>query len=244
MIIRNIIVWTLLPPITTFFFLLALISLLLGPLAKKPIIMIRIAWLKSILLLTGIKVTTYKEQDLDYSKPHIFMSNHVGATDIPVLAVAIEKPFNFLAKQSLFNIPIVGWGMRVTGDIPIVRDNPKKAVKSLSHAAKNIHNGKSVLIFPEGTRNREATLLPFKRGGFVIAKKSEVPIVPVTIYGTHRSFENSKHLVKSHEAMVYIGKEITTIDKTEEEIKEAIRTEIESNYKKLIEIEKNEKEER
>jgi 1-acyl-sn-glycerol-3-phosphate acyltransferase len=92
--------------------------------------------------------------------------------------------FRWLAKAELFKIPIFGRAMRGVGYISIDRSNRKSAFESLKQAALTIRNGTSVLIFPEGTRSRDGRILPFKKGGFVLAVDAGVPVVPIIIKGT------------------------------------------------------------
>jgi 1-acyl-sn-glycerol-3-phosphate acyltransferase len=90
----------------------------------------------------------------------------------------------WIAKKELFAIPVFGWSMRRAGYIPLDRSDGRKALKSMDEAAQQMRNGNSVLIFPEGTRTRDGQLLPFKRGGFLLAVRAGVPVVPLTIAGS------------------------------------------------------------
>jgi len=89
-----------------------------------------------------------------------------------------------MAKQELFNIPLFGLAMRRCGYIPIDRSDRRKAMHSMNVAAKRISDGASVIVFPEGTRTLDGQLQEFKKGGFLIAIKAQVPIVPVAINGS------------------------------------------------------------
>ena len=112
------------------------------------------------------------------------MCNHQSALDIHSLLVALPFEFKFVAKESLFRIPLFGWAMKRAGHISLDRDNPRKALKSMDEAARKIRGGLNIVIFPEGTRGVGGTLLPFKKGGFALALKAKVPVVPVGIVGT------------------------------------------------------------
>jgi 1-acyl-sn-glycerol-3-phosphate acyltransferase len=89
-----------------------------------------------------------------------------------------------VAKKELFDIPVFGPSMRRGGYIPLDRSDGRKALKSVDDAADAIRQGKSVVMFPEGTRTEDGHLLPFKRGGFILARKASVPVIPVTINGS------------------------------------------------------------
>ena len=113
----------------------------------------------------------------------IFMSNHESNLDPPVLISAIPIPAVYLAKKELKWMAPVGWAAMMAGTIFIDRSNRERAIQSLHQAAAEIRGGKSVVIFPEGTRTRTGKLLPFKKGGFVMAAEAGVMIVPLATVG-------------------------------------------------------------
>ena len=122
---------------------------------------------------------------LDPNQDYIFISNHQSQMDIPILYAALDHhQIGFLAKDTLFKIPVLGRGMRALGAIPVARGNSLKSMKTMRTALRKLDSGKSVVIFPEGTRNAE--LGPFKGGGIAIALASGRPIAPVVISGTER----------------------------------------------------------
>ena len=112
------------------------------------------------------------------------MSNHQSNFDIFALLAAMPRQIHWIAKKELFDIPLFGPSMRRGGYIPLDRGDGRKALQSMDEAAATIHQGKSVVLFPEGTRTPDGNLLPFKRGGFILARKAAVPVVPVTINGS------------------------------------------------------------
>jgi 1-acyl-sn-glycerol-3-phosphate acyltransferase len=116
--------------------------------------------------------------------PVIYMGNHQGNFDINALTLAIPRLFSWVAKEELFRVPLFGAAMRRAGYIPLDRSDGRKALKSMRLAAERIAAGASVVIFPEGTRTLDGSLLPFKRGAFLLAAKAGVPIVPFTINGS------------------------------------------------------------
>ena len=116
--------------------------------------------------------------------PVIYMGNHQGNFDIHALSVAIPRQFSWVAKEELFRVPVFGAAMRRAGYIPLDRSDGRKALKSMRLAAERIAAGASVVIFPEGTRTPDGSLLPFKRGAFLLASRAGVPIVPFTINGS------------------------------------------------------------
>jgi 1-acyl-sn-glycerol-3-phosphate acyltransferase len=141
-------------------------------------------WGKIGLLLAGVKLELIGRENVPAEGPLIYMSNHQGNFDILSLFIAIPRQFSWIAKEELFAIPVFGHSMRRAGYVPLDRSDGRRAFKSIEAAAAMIKNGKSVVIFPEGTRTTDGNLLPFKRGGFLLAAKAGVPIVPMTIIGS------------------------------------------------------------
>jgi 1-acyl-sn-glycerol-3-phosphate acyltransferase len=136
-----------------------------------------------MLALNRVNVTVSGSELLP-DGPVIFMSNHQSNFDILSLLAAMPRRFYWIAKKELFEIPLFGHTMRRGGYIPLDRSDGRKALQSLDEAAATIRQGKSVVLFPEGTRTTDGKLLPFKRGGFVLARKADVPVMPVTINGS------------------------------------------------------------
>lgn len=175
--------------------LLAIIAILVSlvdPTGKAPHLVAR-TWAKSILIAGRIKVKVKGLSKIDPAASYIYMCNHQSNFDIPVLLAYLKVQFRWLAKAELFRIPLFGFAMRRTGYISIDRTNRKSAFKSLKKAAKTIREGASVIIFPEGTRSPDGNISPFKKGGFVLAIDSGVPIVPIILHGT-RSIMPKKQL--------------------------------------------------
>jgi len=142
-------------------------------------------WGRLGLALNGINVTLAGAELLP-DGPVIFMSNHQSNFDILSLLAKIPRQIHWIAKKELFEIPVFGPSMRRGGYIPLDRGDGRKALQSMDEAAKTIRQGKSVVLFPEGTRTTDGNLLPFKRGGFILARKAAVPVIPVTINGSGR----------------------------------------------------------
>jgi 1-acyl-sn-glycerol-3-phosphate acyltransferase len=142
-------------------------------------------WARVALGLNCVKVTISGAEHLP-DGPVIFMSNHQSNFDILALLLMLPRQIHWIAKKELFEIPVFGPSMRRGGYIPLDRGDGRKALQSMDEAAATIHQGKSVVLFPEGTRTPDGNLLPFKRGGFILARKAAVPVIPVTINGSGR----------------------------------------------------------
>jgi 1-acyl-sn-glycerol-3-phosphate acyltransferase len=172
------------------------------------------AWGKSILWVSGVRVKAKGSVPHWPSRSYVYMSNHQSNFDIPVLLSALPVQFRWLAKAELFKIPLFGRSMRGAGYISIDRSNRKSAFKSLARAADMIRKGTSVMIFPEGTRSSDGSLLPFKKGGFVLAVDAGVPIIPIVISGTHDIMPKGRMLISSRRVRIDVGNPIQTSDYT------------------------------
>lgn len=150
-----------------------------------------------ILFIAGVRVSVSGLENLNKDETYIFISNHLSYFDIPILMKAIPNNVRFIYKDSLTKIPILGWGMYLGGYIPISRENIRDAMKSLKAAAVKIINGISVVIFPEGTRSYDGRPGEFKRGMFVLAEESKVPLVPTTITGSEKIMPRGKFEIRS-----------------------------------------------
>ena len=167
-------------------------------------------WARIICWAAFVRIRVEHAARVPLPGPVVFMSNHESWLDIPVLLVAVPGQVRFLAKKSLFSMPFLGWAMRAMGFIPVDRENRRTAIKSFEDAAARIRAGRSVLVFPEETRTSDGALLPFQRGGFLIALKAGLPIVPVGIDGARRCMPKHNYLVRPGRITVRFGEPIPT----------------------------------
>jgi 1-acyl-sn-glycerol-3-phosphate acyltransferase len=140
-------------------------------------------WSRLVLRTYRATVVTNRGPDMPEGRPVVFMSNHQSLLDVPALLVSLPRNCRFVAKQELSRIPIFGWALRAAGFVFIDRADRQRAIAGLDRAADILRQGRSVLVFAEGTRSPDGTLLPFKKGGFVLALKGGAPIVPVAVRG-------------------------------------------------------------
>ena len=194
-------------------------------------------WAKWMIWSTGIDYDVIGLDNLRINKQYIFMSNHESALDILLGVVAIPNNIIFLAKKELFKIPVFGWAMKSAGMIKIDRQNPAIARQSVDSAVYTLVNSRfSTLIYPEGTRSQNGELLPFKKGGFILAIRSQLPIVPVTILGAGKALPKGKFNIKRTRIIVVIDKPITTYGMNindKEELLQKCRTVIIQNLNNL-----------
>lgn len=178
---------------------------------EYPLIMARRIWSAGLLWGARARIEVKGLENVDFTRPHIFVCNHESAIDIPVVFRALPTNLHFMLKQELKWVPFVGWFAIATGMIFIDRKNRLNALSSLRRAAALIRAGRSVIAFPEGTRSRGNDLLPFKKGAFVAATEARVPIVPVAIEGARRVLPcEGWFRVRPGTIRVRVGKPIST----------------------------------
>ncbi len=172
--------------------------------------------------IAGANLTTYGVEHVPKNEPVIFIANHCSHLDIGVLCRSLPVNLHFIGKKELMWLPIVGWYMFVAGHIFIDRRNKRKAVESLKKAALKIKNGKSVAIYPEGTRSKTGELAEFKKGAFHLALDAGVSIVPVHIKGTHSLWPTQSNKITPGDVTVRVGKPIDSSKYTKRTIKEFV----------------------
>lgn len=117
-------------------------------------------------------------------RPYVIVSNHQSFVDIPLIA-NLPMEMKWLTKRELFKLPIIGWMLRMSGDIPVDRKNKRAAAQAFLKAANYIAQKCSVIFFPEGTRSPDGLVHRFTDGAFQLAIKAQVPILPLVVEGTH-----------------------------------------------------------
>lgn len=180
-LIYSLIVWVLFGLMTALLVLMGVPFVIMG---KNPFFFLAKLWgrLSSYLFLVRYKVEGLEKIRPD--KNYVFMGNHQSYVDIFSMVMIIDKQFLFMAKRELFKIPVFGYAIKHMGLIPIDRGESRESLKSLFDAAKKIQDGYSVLLFPEGTRSEDGVMLPFKRGAFTLAVRTNHEILPFVIEGS------------------------------------------------------------
>lgn len=164
-------------------------------------------WSRAILGAAGVSVRTEVRTALPPG-PVVFVSNHVSALDIPILFVALPRSFRIVYKSSLLYVPLMGLFLAAARNVSIDRSRAFSAKRSLASAARRIHNGVSVALFPEGTRSGDAPMGSFKRGSFKLAVEAEVPVAPVSLLGLRRTVSQGR--ITPGEVLVVIHPVIET----------------------------------
>jgi 1-acyl-sn-glycerol-3-phosphate acyltransferase len=140
-------------------------------------------WSRVMLWLVGARVR-YEGLEHLHAGPAVIVANHQSNVDIWALLCVVPQSARFVAKAELFRIPVFGWALAGSGFVPIDRANHTQARRSLDDAAGLLREGHSLVLFPEGSRSRDGTLGPFKKGAFHLALGAGVPVVPVAISGS------------------------------------------------------------
>ena len=181
-------------------------------------------WANWMLLSTGLKYEIIGIENININNQYIFMCNHESALDIILGVKCIPNKIIFLAKKELFKIPIFGWAMKFSGMIKIDRQNSEIAKISVERATQKLIKSKfSTLIYPEGTRSKNGRLLPFKKGGFILAIKSKIPLVPITIIGSGKALPKGKYFIKKEYIKIIINPPILTNEFIYEEKEDLIQ---------------------
>ncbi len=188
-------------------------------------------WGRSLLWLARIRVQVEGLEHLDPAATYVYAANHRSQFDIFVLMAVLPGQFRWVAKKSLFQIPIFGQALSRMGCIPIDRDNLMEAMRSLTRATDKVRRGLSMIIFPEGTRATSRELLPFKKGVFIMALKAEQPVVPVSISGTLRVQPPRSLMIRPGPVKVVVSPPLSPkAFKRKEDLIAAVRQAIATHY--------------
>ncbi len=166
------------------------------------------------LALTGIRFRIAGAEHVQRGRAAIYCSNHQSNIDPPMLFTALHPRMHILYKAEINAIPILARAFRFGGFIPVDRRNKEAALRSIEAGAASLRAGNSFLIFPEGTRSRDAELLPFKKGGFIMAIKAQVPIVPVAIQGARAAMQKGSAIVRPVSVSIRVGEPLETFGVT------------------------------
>lgn len=178
-----------------------------------------VGWCSRLLRLAGASIEVDGREHLS-GEPVVFVANHQGYFDIPLMLTCLDKPHGLVAKEAIGKLPFIRDWMRLLGCVFIDRSNARQSVAALGEAAQRLtQDSRSFVIFPEGTRSKGGPLGEFKSGGFKIAFKSGVPIQPVCIDGSWRLMEGNHNWIRPAKVHVTILPPIPTHGLSREEMK-------------------------
>jgi len=167
-------------------------------------------WARILLAVSGAHARVEGLEKLPPNTSCVLVANHASYMDIPAVLALIPLQIRFFAKKGLFRLPLLGGHLRRAGHLPVVRENPRASMKSLTEGARLVRErGVSVLLFPEGGRS-PAALREFKEGAAYLAIKAGVPVVPIGIIGTRELLPMRSFHVRPHPVTLRIGDPIPT----------------------------------
>lgn len=200
--------WMLITPFLIPIFMNRQIPLVIGRNIFAPVL----TW------VAGVQLKVSGRENVPHDRPVIFVSNHCSHFDIVCLLASLPRNLFFVAKKELLWVPFLGFNLWITGHILIDRSNRKKSIASLRKAARNIAGGRCVTLYAEGTRSKTGEMGPFKKGAFHLALDAGVDIVPIYIDGTYKIWPKGKLKITPGKASVTIGKPITTINYSKQNV--------------------------
>ncbi|MFN8359401.1 MAG: lysophospholipid acyltransferase family protein [Candidatus Kapaibacterium sp.] len=169
----------------TVYYSLVVIAKMLGKRDRSIYFEYSRAWSRRLLSICGVTVRVSGTELLPKGESRVYVVNHASLFDIPVLLASLDDNIRIMYKKELEKIPFFGWNIRMSPFIAVQRESVSNAMESINTAIEAITHGESVIIFAEGTRSKDGNLQAFKRGAFYLAARSNKPIVPIILKGTH-----------------------------------------------------------
>jgi 1-acyl-sn-glycerol-3-phosphate acyltransferase len=176
-------------------------------------------WARSLVKLAGVSVVTTGEEKIP-SGAVLFVSNHQGNFDIPLLLGYIDKPKAFIAKVELLKFPMIRNWMMHMKCVFMDRSDIRQSLKVINQATEYLKEGYSMAIFPEGTRSKGKAMGEFKPGSMKLAFKAGIPIVPITIRGSYKIMEQNGFMIKPTHVEIAIHDPVLTTGLTKEQAAE------------------------
>ncbi len=171
--------------VSTFFFaLVAVVSSYFDRTGRLGHILATRAWGRTILAVVGVRARVTGLENLEPGGSYVIVANHLSNFDILVVSAFIPLHFRWVAKKEIFQIPVMGWGMRRIGYVRVDREDKERAWASVFEAKGRVGKGASIMFFPEGTRSPDGELKRFKSGAFVLSIQTGLKVLPVTLVGS------------------------------------------------------------
>jgi 1-acyl-sn-glycerol-3-phosphate acyltransferase len=192
-------------------------------------------WSHVLCALLRVRVEVSGLEHVDPNLPYVFLANHRSYLDIIAIGVALPQGALFVYKEELTKIPVFGWSLRLSPFIMVRRSDPRQAMQSIEQAALDIRRkGRSVLIFPEGTRSTDGTLGPFKRGGLALATRAGAPIVPVAVSGSGSLMPKGSLSVRPGSVHVTIGEPVHIEEKIDRALERQVQQEVRDEIARML----------
>ena len=162
-------------------------------------------------VVCGVRLEVVRNPGVDASRSYIIMSNHQSLFDIPALMLGLGLQFRWVIKKSFVYVPLFGWALWAARHVFIDRSNPKRSLRSMDAAARRLPKGVSIAVFPEGTRSDDGVIRELKSGGFLLAVRNGLPILPVTVNGSWRLLPDKRSMAfHSGPIQLVVGEPIET----------------------------------
>jgi 1-acyl-sn-glycerol-3-phosphate acyltransferase len=211
--VRSAIVWPVIIVATVAFGVPAIFAALLPPRGDWFLRFAR-GWARTLLAVAGIRVQVLHAERLEPGRSFVIVANHESFCDILVLLANLPMQVRFLAKRSVFRVPVLGWSIAAAGFVPVDREDRSRGTETVDAALRRLLGGRSVVLFPEETRTRNGDLLPFKRGAAHLALRSGLPILPVALAGTFRVLKRGSLLITPGQVVMSVGNPIEVSGRT------------------------------
>lgn len=187
------------------------------------------SWCRVLLDGFGVERRVEGLENLLPGRTAVYVCNHQSHVDPPTCFLSLPGPLRFVAKKSLFQVPVFGWALQRAGHIPIDRSDGAESRERINSHIEALRTKVSVMLFPEGTRSEDGTLGPFKKGAAVLALQAGVPVIPLAIAGTKEVLPKGFNQIRSGVVRLRIGKPISTEGMTLEDrgaLTERMRSEV------------------
>jgi 1-acyl-sn-glycerol-3-phosphate acyltransferase len=178
------------------------------------------------LLLSGIRCRVHGRDRIQRTRAAVYAVNHASNVEPPIIFDALHELFprlRVLYKAELRKLPVLVRAFDLAGFVPLDRSNREQSLPAIDRAAEALREGNSFLIFPEGTRSRTGELLPFKKGGFIMAIKAGAPVVPIAIKGAREALRRGSFVIRPVTVTVRLGTPVETAGLTIEDRDEVIQ---------------------
>ncbi|MGH9369214.1 MAG: lysophospholipid acyltransferase family protein [Thermoanaerobaculia bacterium] len=220
--LRALLVWASIALLTVAFGVPAIVAAFVPPRGDWFLRFAR-GWARCLLAVSGISVRVLHPERFPAARSVVVAANHESFCDIVVLLACLPFQVRFLAKRSVFRVPVLGWSIAAAGFIPVDRGDRSRGAAALDAALKRLRGGRSVVIFPEETRTRTGELQPFKKGAALAARRSGLPLLPVGLAGTRRILPPGSFVMSPGRAVVCVGE---PIEGEHRDLTERLRAEI------------------
>jgi 1-acyl-sn-glycerol-3-phosphate acyltransferase len=191
------------------------------------------AWARTLLAGMGVERSVEGLEQLDVRQPYVYVCNHQSHVDPPTCFVSLPGHLRFVAKESLFKVPLFGAALKRAGHIPIDRSDHQSSTARLNENLEALKTRVSIVLFPEGTRSEDGVLGPFKKGAAVLAIQAQVPVVPMAIAGTRYVLPKGVNAIHGGRVRLRVGAPIPTAGMTLDD-REALTSRLHDEVARLM----------